>query len=57
MIATIADLREQGLSLRVIGERAAVSEASVRRAPSDTTPGPGPKPVVPQRVRMLHPNP
>ena len=32
VIATIADLRKQGLSLRVIGERTAVSEASVRRA-------------------------
>ncbi len=41
MIATIADLREQGLSLRVIGERAAVSEASVRRALSDTDTGTG----------------
>ena len=36
VIAAIVDLREQGLSLRVIGERAAVSEASVRRALSDT---------------------
>ena len=36
VIATIADLREQGLSLRVIGKRAAVSEASVRRALSET---------------------
>ena len=36
VIATIVDLREQGLSLRVIGERVAVSEASVRRALSDT---------------------
>ena len=34
--ATIAVLREQGLSLRAIGERVAVSEASVRRALSDT---------------------
>ncbi len=32
VITTITDLREQGLSLRVIGERVAVSEASVRRA-------------------------
>ena len=36
VIATIAVLREQGLSLRAIGERVAVSEASVRRALSDT---------------------
>ena len=36
VIATIAALREQGLSLRVIGERAAVSEASVRRALSES---------------------
>ena len=36
VIATIAGLREQGLSLRVIGERVAVSEASVRRALSET---------------------
>ena len=34
--ATIAVLREQGLSLRAIGEQVAVSEASVRRALSDT---------------------
>ncbi len=34
--ATIAVLRAQGLSLRAIGERVAVSEASVRRALSDT---------------------
>ena len=34
--ATIAVLRGQGLSLRAIGERVAVSEASVRRALSDT---------------------
>lgn len=33
---TIAVLREQGLSLRAIGERVAVSEASVRRALCDT---------------------
>ena len=38
VIATIARLRGQGLSLRVIGERVAVSEASVRRALSDTEP-------------------
>ena len=36
VIATIAVLREQGLSLRAIGERVAVSEASVRRALSDS---------------------
>jgi prepilin-type processing-associated H-X9-DG protein len=36
VIATITVLREQGLSLRAIGERVAVSEASVRRALSDT---------------------
>ncbi len=36
VIATIAVLRERGLSLRAIGERVAVSEASVRRALSDT---------------------
>ena len=36
VIATIAVLREQGLSLRAIGERVAVSEASVRRALCDT---------------------
>ena len=36
MTATVAVLREQGLSLRAIGERVAVSEASVRRALSDT---------------------
>ncbi|MGH8922393.1 MAG: helix-turn-helix domain-containing protein, partial [Actinomycetes bacterium] len=36
VIATIARLREQGLSLRVIGERVGVSEASVRRALTDT---------------------
>ncbi len=36
VIATIADLRKQGLSLRVIGERTAVSEASVRRALTET---------------------
>ena len=36
VIATITGLREQGLSLRVIGERVAVSEASVRRALSET---------------------
>jgi hypothetical protein len=36
VIATIADLRGQGLSLRAIGERVAVSEASVRRALSET---------------------
>src|SRR5271166_1128683 len=35
VIATIAVLREQSLSLRAIGERVAVSEASVRRAVSD----------------------
>ena len=34
--ATIAVLRGQGLSLRAIGERVAVSEASVRRALADT---------------------
>lgn len=34
--ATIAVLREQGLSLRAIGERVAVSEASVRRALAET---------------------
>ncbi|MGK2902574.1 MAG: helix-turn-helix domain-containing protein, partial [Mycobacterium sp.] len=34
--ATIAVLREQGLSLRAIGKRVAVSEASVRRALTDT---------------------
>ena len=34
--ATIVVLRAQGLSLRAIGERVAVSEASVRRALSDT---------------------
>jgi len=38
--ATIAALREQGLSLRAIGQRVAVSEASVRRALSEnSTPG------------------
>jgi transposase len=36
VIAAIIGLREQGLSLRVIGARAAVSEASVRRALSET---------------------
>ena len=36
VIATITGLREQGLSLRAIGDRVAVSEASVRRALSDT---------------------
>ena len=36
--ATIAALREQGLSLRAIGERVAVSEASVRRALSENSP-------------------
>ena len=36
VIATIAVLREQGLSLRAIGERVSVSEASVRRALSET---------------------
>ena len=36
VIATITVLREQGLSLRAIGEWVAVSEASVRRALSDT---------------------
>ena len=36
VIATIAVLRGQGLSLRAIGERVGVSEASVRRALSDT---------------------
>jgi hypothetical protein len=36
VIAMIAELRGQGLSLRAIGERVAVSEASVRRALSDT---------------------
>ncbi len=38
VIATITGLREQGLSLRAIGDRVAVSEASVRRALSDTEP-------------------
>ncbi len=36
VIATIADLRGQGLSLRGIGDRVGVSEASVRRALPDT---------------------
>jgi hypothetical protein len=36
VIATITGLREQGLSLRAIGDRVAVSEASVRRALTDT---------------------
>jgi hypothetical protein len=36
VIATITGLRGQGLSLRAIGDRVAVSEASVRRALSDT---------------------
>jgi prepilin-type processing-associated H-X9-DG protein len=36
VIATIAVLREQGLSLRAIGQRVSVSEASVRRALSET---------------------
>jgi prepilin-type processing-associated H-X9-DG protein len=36
VIATITGLREQGLSLRVIADRVAVSEASVRRALTDT---------------------
>ena len=36
VIATITVLHEQGLSLRAIGERVAVSEASVRRALSET---------------------
>ena len=39
VIATSAVLREQGLSLRAIGERVAASEASVRRALSDTDTG------------------
>ena len=47
VIATIAVLREQGLSLRAIGEQVAVSEASVRRALS--TPTPTPTPTIPQR--------
>ena len=38
VIATITGLREQGLSLRVIGDRVAVSEASVRRALSEPEP-------------------
>ena len=49
--ATIVVLRAQGLSLRAIGERVAVSEASVRRALSDTDtepdterPRPSPRP-------------
>ena len=36
VIATIVVLRGQGLSLRAIGERVSVSEASVRRALADT---------------------
>ena len=36
--ATIVVLREQGLSLRAIGERVAVSEATVRRALSEDPP-------------------
>jgi len=40
VIATITDLREQGLSLRVIGERVAVSEATVRRALAEPEPEP-----------------
>jgi len=35
VIATITELRKQGLSLRTIGDRVGVSEASVRRALSD----------------------
>ena len=50
VIDTITGLREQGLSLRAIGDRVAVSEASVRRALSDTDTEsvvePEPKPVV-----------
>ncbi|GJF14815.1 hypothetical protein NGTWS1803_28400 [Mycolicibacterium cyprinidarum] len=38
VIATITDLREQGLSLRVIGEWVAVSEATVRRALTEPEP-------------------
>ncbi len=41
VIAAITGLREQGLSLRVIGDRVAVSEASVRRALSEPEPEKG----------------
>ena len=38
LVSSIAVLRAQGLSLRAIGERVAVSEASVRRALSENSP-------------------
>lgn len=38
LVSSIAALRAQGLSLRAIGERVAVSEASVRRALSGNSP-------------------
>jgi hypothetical protein len=40
VIATITGLREAGLSLRVIGDRVAVSEATVRRALAEPEPEP-----------------
>jgi transposase len=38
LVSSIAALRAQGLSLRAIGQRVAVSEASVRRALSENSP-------------------
>ena len=56
LVSSIAVLRAQGLSLRAIGERVAVSEASVRRALSENSPA-GTETDYPATVSGVEPDP